>query len=74
MILSLPPLPMQGTTVVPSEGFVIKTKYAAVGDPRKVFVNICQSDVVGKPGPKTKLDDQGNEQQVGEGAALSRGF
>ena len=59
------PLEPQGVTVVPLEGFVIKTKHAMVGDPRKVFINVCQADAVGKPMPKTQLDDQGNEQTVG---------
>ncbi len=48
----------------PTEGFVIKTTFSNPADKRKVFINIVQSDVVGKPAPKTKLDDEGNEQQV----------
>ena len=57
--------PVQGETVTPLPGFVIKTSLVGPTDTRKVFINVCQAPQVAKPAPKAKLDDDGNEQQVG---------
>jgi hypothetical protein len=48
--------------VVPEAGFVLKTRTEAG---KKVFINICQSDKLAEPANKKKLDDKGEEQEVG---------
>jgi hypothetical protein len=55
---------LQGVIVTPEPGFVIKTKHSHPADTRKVFINVCSSEHVGKPSQKTKLDEEGKEQQV----------
>jgi hypothetical protein len=49
---------MQGITVTPLPGFVIKTKTDLN---RKAFINICTSDVIESPTMKKKLNDDGEE-------------
>jgi PIH1 N-terminal domain len=31
---------------------------------KQVFLNICSNDIIGMPGPKKRLNDQGNEVEV----------
>ncbi|CAM9261741.1 unnamed protein product [Heterosigma akashiwo] len=48
-----------GLMMTPEPGFVLKTKDDAEG--KKVFINICQSDLIGVPEMKKQLDHEGNE-------------
>ena len=44
-----------------AEGFVIKTKVIESG--MKVFINVCQSDLINKPSNRKQLDENGLEQE-----------
>ena len=54
-----------GIWVIPKAGFVIKTtaksRDSFVEKRFKVFINVCSSEHIEKPGEKTRLDDEGKE-------------
>ncbi|CAM9487690.1 unnamed protein product [Chrysoparadoxa australica] len=50
----------KGISVTPEPGFVIKTKDETG---HKVFINVCQCAKIGKPAPRNRLDENGNEME-----------
>lgn len=50
---------LSGAQISPRPGFVVKTKL--IGSGMKVFINVCQHELIGESGMVKKLDDNGDE-------------